>query len=126
MILSKVSQYAPVIVVRSIESKFCFTQYFGCNLSVFISIDNCPLLLGRSAIHYLWYQGRYGLCFLHAIFSVPANGHLKQKLHARHRLVARTNAGASLHEMKLEILNIIGRRPVRRAPQPSGKTLAGA
>jgi len=57
---------------------------------------------------------------------MPSERHPEQKLDARHRLVARANAGASLHEMKLKMLHIISRRRVRGAPQPSGKTLAGA
>ena len=57
---------------------------------------------------------------------VPPQGHAEQKLDASHRLVARANADAAFNQVLLEILHVIRRRSLWRAPEPSRKTLAGA
>ena len=44
----------------------------------------------------------------------------------RHRLVACADADAALHQMLLEVLHIIRRRRLWRAPEPGRKSFAGA
>ena len=57
---------------------------------------------------------------------VPPQGHAEQKLDPGHGLVARADACPALDQMLLEMLHIIRRRRLWRAPEPGRKPLAGA
>jgi hypothetical protein len=57
---------------------------------------------------------------------MPPKCHTEEKLHPGHGLVARADADAALHQMVLEILDIIWRGSLWPASEPGRKSLAGA
>jgi ATP-dependent helicase/nuclease subunit A len=57
---------------------------------------------------------------------MPSKRHAEQELDASHGLIARADARPALNQMLLEILHIIRRRRLWRAPEPGRETLASA